>query len=97
MTSGTEQFERDRQVLGGLELDVRILARGLYGDRDLTVVRRAISRMRSMLDLLAKRIGSEEAASPPGQGRSPDDPAARAASADGRGREAVLPATTPTA
>jgi hypothetical protein len=38
MTSGTEQFERDRQVLGGLELDVRILARGLYDGRDLTVV-----------------------------------------------------------
>jgi hypothetical protein len=78
MTSGAGQLEGDRQVLGGLELDVRILARELYGGRDLTVVRRAISRMRSTLDLLAKRIGSEEAASPPGQGRSRDDPAARA-------------------
>jgi hypothetical protein len=97
LPSGPEQFEGDRQVLGGLELDVRILARELYGGRDLTVVRRAISHMRSTLDLLTKRIGSEETASPPGQGRSSDDPAARARQADGRGREAVLPATTPTA
>lgn len=97
MTSGAEQFEGDRQVLGGLELDVWILARELYGGRDFTVVRRAISRMRSTLDLLAKRIGSEEAASPPGQGRSRETQQPEPASADGRGREAVLPATTPTA
>ena len=71
MTSGAEQFERDRQVVGGLELDVRILARELYGGRDLTVVRRTISRMRLTLDLLAERFGSEEAASQPGQGAIP--------------------------
>jgi hypothetical protein len=97
MTSGAEQFARDRQVLGGLELDVRILARELYGGRDLTVVRRAISRMRSTLDLLAKRIGSEEAASPPDRVDPEMTQQPEPASADGRGREAVLPATTPTA
>ena len=63
------QLETTREVISGLEMDVRILARELYGveGRDLDVAVRAVDRMTQTLATLRGHLVAEPADPQAGQ------------------------------
>jgi len=81
MAGNAEQFGQDSEVIRGLDLDMRILARELYGQRDLAVVRRTVARMQSALALLTEALDAEAPERPAGPEPvySPREAASRAA------------------